>query len=277
MNSDWQRKNVLVTGSGTGIGREITLEFGRRGANIALHYAHDQETEGIQSALAELKQLGSLAHAYFADFTDLSQATRLVRQAMADFGPDEHLDVVINNAGITLNVPFRQCTPDQFDILVNVNLRALFFITQVALDYMVSNGGSIINLSSVHAFAGKSGHSIYAMTKTAIVGLTRQLSIELAPFKIRVNAIAPGWIETENQHKVMDFDARKEGAKVPAGFLGQPLDVAKAVVWLSSEEARYFTGQTFIQDGGMTSWLAVDEGWRDVSTAPFGRPYVLTG
>lgn len=138
---------------------------------------------------------------------------------------------------------------------------------------MHHTGGSIVNLSSVHAFTGMSGHSIYAATKGAIVALTRQLAIELAPFKIRVNAIAPGWIETENQHKVMEFTDDAEGSKIPAGRLGQPIDVAHLAAFLAAPDC-YINGQTIILDGGLTAPLIVSDAWRQASDAPFGRPYV---
>jgi NAD(P)-dependent dehydrogenase (short-subunit alcohol dehydrogenase family) len=136
-------------------------------------------------------------------------------------------------------------------------------------------GGAVINLTSVHALEAMPEHTVYAGTKGAIVTFTRVLAIELAPRNIRVNAIAPGAVEVENHHVVIpDYDAGAFGKLIPAGFVGQPIDVAKAAVFLASSDARYIIGQTLVVDGGTTSWMPFSDGFRQPIQASFGKGYV---
>jgi NAD(P)-dependent dehydrogenase (short-subunit alcohol dehydrogenase family) len=264
-------KRVLVTGAGTGIGRAIALEFARAGAHVALHYCHD--ATGAATAVDEICQRGGQAKAFKADFNSVEEARKLADDAIAFLGG---LDVLINNAGITMNRPFEQVTPAQFDTLYHVNVRAQFFVAQAALPALLQRGGGvIINISSIHAFEGYAQHSVYAGTKGAIVAMTRELAIELAPRGIRVNCIAPGAIEVANYYKAMpDFDPKAAGQLIPAGFIGQPIDIARAAVWLASDEARFIVGQTLVIDGGTTAWMPFSDAFRQQSTAQFGKGYV---
>lgn len=264
-------KRVLVTGSGTGIGRGIALEFAREGAAVALHYAHS--AAGARAAVEEIRQFGGQAEAFPADLNHVEEAQGLARQALEFLGG---IDVLISNAGITMNRPFDQVTPEQFDVLYHVNVRAPFFLTQALLPAMLAQGaGVVINITSIHAFAGMPGHSVYAGTKGALLAYTRELAIELAPQGIRVNAIAPGAVEVENYYKLMpDFNPEAVGRNIPAGFIGQPWDIARVALFLASDEARFIVGQTLIVDGGTTSWIALNDGFRKPSTSPFGRGYV---
>jgi NAD(P)-dependent dehydrogenase (short-subunit alcohol dehydrogenase family) len=132
----------------------------------------------------------------------------------------------------------------------------------------------VINLSSIHAYQGASGHSVYAGTKGAIIAYTRELAVELAPLGIRVNAIAPGAVTVESHRRVMSFDPDELGSGIPAGFAGSPRDVAKLAVFLAGDDARYILGQTIVIDGGTTAWISFGDGFRHPSTAPFGRGYV---
>lgn len=266
-----QDKRVLVTGSGTGIGREVALEFAREGAAVALHYAHSEP--GARSAVEEVLATGGRAEAFHADLRSVQEAPRLVAEAVGFLGG---LDVLVNNAGITMNRPFEEVTEEQFDTLYHVNVRAMFFVTQSALPSLRERGtGVIVNMTSVHAFEGCPQHSVYAGTKGAIASFTRALAIELAPQGVRVNAIAPGAIEVENYYKAMpDFNRDAVGQCVPVGFVGQPLDIAKAAVFLSSDGGRYILGQTLVIDGGTTSWLPFNDGFRKPMNAHFGVGYV---
>ena len=197
-------KRVLVTGSGTGIGKGIALEFAKKGAMLALHYSHS--ADGVQDALEQIKTKASgKAKAFKADFNNVKEIQSLAKQVIEYLGG---IDVLINNSGITMNMPLEQTTPEQFDTLFNVNIRAMFFLTQAVVPTMEKQGkGVIINLASNHAFTGLSEHSVYAATKGAIVSFTRTVSLELAPKGIRVNAIAPGGVLVENWHKAMpEFD-----------------------------------------------------------------------
>jgi NAD(P)-dependent dehydrogenase (short-subunit alcohol dehydrogenase family) len=264
-------KRVLVTGAGTGIGKGVALEFARAGADVALHYAHS--SAGALEAVAEAHALGVRAEAFPADFRSADEAKHLAEVAAGFLGG---IDVLYNNAGITMNLPFEEVTVEQFDTLYNVNIRAMFFVTQACLPYLVAAGhGVVINTTSIHAFEGMPEHSVYAGTKGAIVSYTRELAIELALKGIRVNAIAPGSVSVENHYKVMEHhDPEAEGRSVPAGFIGEPSDIGRVAVFLASDDARYIVGQTIVVDGGTTSWMPFNDGFRQPITTWFGRGYV---
>ena len=263
-------KRVLVTGSGTGIGREIALEFARQGASVALHYAHSQD--GAMSAVKQIKRSGGRAIALRADLASVDAARQLADQAIKFLGG---LDVLINNAGITLALPFEEVTPEQFDTLYHVNVRAQFFLTQTAIGALTKCRGTIINVSSIHAIEGNPHHTVYAGTKGAIIAYTRALAIELAPRGVRVNAIAPGCVVVENYKRaVPNLNMNAVARAIPAVFAGQPIDVARAAVFLASDDARYILGHTLIIDGGTTSWMPFNDEFRNPAKTEFGKGYV---
>ena len=265
-----KNKNVLVTGSGTGLGREIALEFAREGANVVLHYS--QSAEGALSAVKEIQQMGGKATAIKADLKDVEQAIKLATGAIEFLGG---LDVLVNNAGITMTQEFEKVTPEQFDTLYNVNVRSAFFIIQTVLPTMIKQGGGvIINLSSVHGIRAYKGHSVYAGTKGAIIAYTRELAVELAPQGIRINAIAPGAVPVENHFKAAGTDdISGYGKVIPCGFAGTPLDIARIAIFLASDDARYIIGQTIVADGGTTSWMSFSDGFTDAGLR-LGKGYV---
>ena len=264
-------KRVLVTGSGTGIGRGVALEFAKEGAAVVLHYAHSEA--GAASAVEEIRQGGGKAAVFKADLAEIDQVQSLAEQARGFLGG---IDVLVNNAGITMNKPFLQVTPEQFDTLYNVNIRGMFFLTQAVAPDMIEQGdGAVVNLTSVHAFAGMTEHTVYAGTKAAIVGFTRVLSLELAQKGVRVNAIAPGWILVENHLKVLgDFDQEAAAGEIPAGVLGAPHDVGKLAVFLASEENRYIVGQTVVIDGGQLAIMPNTGDFRETRQEQWGQGYV---
>jgi NAD(P)-dependent dehydrogenase (short-subunit alcohol dehydrogenase family) len=265
-------RRVLVTGSGTGIGREIALEFARQGADVVFHYSHSRD--GAEAALDEARRAGAAkVTALGADFRRHDAVVQLARETLDFLGG---IDVLVNNAGITMNRPFDQVTPEQFDTIYGVNIRAMFFVTQALVPTMIrQQSGAIINLTSVHALEGMPEHTVYAGTKGAIVAFTRALAVELAPQGIRVNAIAPGAVEVENYRVAMaDYDAAALGRLIPCGFVGRPSDIAKAAVFLASEDARFIVGQTLVVDGGTTSWMPFSDAFRQPLGGQFGKPYV---
>ena len=175
-----------------------------------------------------------------------------------------------------MNKPFLDVTPEQFDTLYNVNIRGMYFLTQAAVPTMIEQGsGAVINLTSVHAFAGMTEHTIYAGTKAAIVGFTRVLALELATKGVRVNAIAPGWILVENHLKVLgEFDRQDAGSTIPAGVIGAPEDIGKLALYLASDESRYIVGQTIVIDGGMLAIMPLSGDFRDQRQEQWGQGYV---
>jgi NAD(P)-dependent dehydrogenase (short-subunit alcohol dehydrogenase family) len=264
-------KRVLVTGSGTGLGREIALEFARQGADVVLHYVHS--VGGAESAVEEIRSAGGKATAIKADLSDVTQAKRLALEAIEFLGG---LDVLINNAGITMTLEFEKVTPEQFDMVYNVNVRGQFFVLQSILPAMIKQGGgAIINLSSVHGISANKGHSVYAGTKGAIIAYSRELAVELAPKGIRINVIAPGAVPVENHFKAAgdEIDLSGLGDLIPCGFAGTPLDIAKVAIFLASDDARYIVGQTIVVDGGTTSWMSFSEGFREIGLR-LGKGYV---
>lgn len=268
-------KKALVTGSGTGIGREIALEFARQGADVVLHYAHSDA--GAKSAVAEIEAMGRRAAAFKANFTSVDEVEALADQAMDRLGG---IDCLVNNAGITFNKPFAKVTREQFDMMYQVNVRAQFFLAQRVVAAMVEQGGgAICNITSIHGVQGAPEHSVYAGTKGAIIAYTRALAVELAHKGIRVNAIAPGWVTVENYHKALpgfNEAESREAAKnaVPVARPGEPLDIAKLAVFLCSADAGYIVGQTIVADGGTTSLMSLISDFRSESTARFGAGYL---
>jgi NAD(P)-dependent dehydrogenase (short-subunit alcohol dehydrogenase family) len=187
-------KRALITGSGTGIGREIALEFSREGADVALHYGRSQQ--GAQSALETIHAMGRRATALRANFENADEALDLAERAIGFLGG---IDCLVNNAGICVNKPFLRLTRPVFDTLINVNLRSPFFVSQRVVQHMLEHGGgAICNLTSIHGLQGAPEHSAYAATKGAIIAYTRALAVELAHKGIRLNAIAPGWVTVES-------------------------------------------------------------------------------
>ena len=270
ISQDMKGKRVLVTGAGTGIGRGIAMAFAEAGAAVALHYSHS--ANGADTAVAAINHRGGRAAAFAADFTSVEAIKYLADTAVRFLGG---LDVLVNNAGITMNKPFDQVTVVQFDVLYQVNVRAPFFLTQAVLGELEKSRGTVVNITSIHAFEGYVEHSVYAGTRGAIVAFNRELAIELAPRGVRVNAIAPGSVEVENQYKVIpNFDPQASGRSIPAGFIGQPHDIAAAVLFMASPAARYIVGQTLIVDGGTTSWMPFGDGFRQKPGTSFGKGYV---
>jgi NAD(P)-dependent dehydrogenase (short-subunit alcohol dehydrogenase family) len=269
-------RKALVTGADTGIGREIALEFARQGADVVLHYSHHKD--GATSAAKEIKAMGRRAEIFGADFNDLDQALALANYAIKTLGS---INCLVNNAGVSFNRPFLKMEPDHVNKLFNINFRGQYFITQTVVKNMLEHkGGAICNLASIHGIQGAPEHSAYAATKGAIIAYTRALGVELAHRGIRINAIAPGWITTENYFKAIPGfteDGAKKAAEnaVPVARYGLPIDVARLATFLCGDDAGFLVGQTIVLDGGTVSLMSLISDFRTESASRFGEEYIL--
>jgi NAD(P)-dependent dehydrogenase (short-subunit alcohol dehydrogenase family) len=260
-------KLLLVTGAGTGIGKGVALELARRGADVAISYS--SSSKGALEAVEEINSLGRRAVAVKGNLGVVADCYRVVDEAAAFLGG---LDGIFNNAGITLTLDFREVTEEQFDKIYNVNVRGQYFCSQRAVVHMLKRGqdlqqrfpdktwagGSIVNMSSVHAAAGFPGHSVYAGTKGAIVTFSRELAVELCPLHIRVNVVAPGSIEVPSYFTNDPNYTREVGnSMVPWGRVGLPEDIGYLAAYLLSDASEFMTGHTLYIDGGLTAKMAI--------------------
>jgi 3-oxoacyl-[acyl-carrier protein] reductase len=245
--SQLQNKNIIITGATRGIGRGIALKMALEGANIAFTYS--SSTEAAISLETELKTFGIKAKGYQSDAADFTAAQDMVSEVLKEFGS---VDVLINNAGITKDNLLMRMNEDDFDQVMQVNLKSVFNMTKAVIKPMMSQRkGSIINMSSVVGVKGNAGQANYAASKAGIIGFTKSVALELGSRNIRCNAIAPGFIETE-MTAVLDENTVNEWRKaIPLKRGGTPLDVANACVFFASDLSAYITGQTLNVDGGM--------------------------
>ncbi|MDI9502235.1 MAG: 3-oxoacyl-[acyl-carrier-protein] reductase [Tissierellia bacterium] len=242
-----QGKNAIVTGASRGIGRAIALSFAKEGANIAFTYTKDEEGAGITRRL--LEDEGVRALAVCADGSDEEQAAKLVKEATDGLGP---VHILVNNAGITRDNLLLRMSADDFDRVLDVNLKSAFLLTKAcARGMMKQRYGKIINISSVVGVFGNAGQANYAASKAGLIGLTKTVAKELGSRGIRVNAVAPGFIQTDMTEALPEEVKEKMLGSVSLGSFGTPDDVAALCVFLASGDADYITGQVLHVDGGM--------------------------
>jgi 3-oxoacyl-[acyl-carrier protein] reductase len=242
-----QNKIVLVTGASRGIGRAIAFKMAQEGANVAFTYLSSVEKgEALEK---ELTDLGVKAKGYRSDASDYKQAEELMNSVVADFGT---IDVLINNAGITKDGLLMRMSEEQWDSVIQVNLKSVFNLTKAATKPMMkAKSGSIINLTSIVGIRGNAGQANYAASKAGIIGFTKSIALELGSRNIRSNAIAPGFILTEMTGE-LNVAATEEWTKsIPLKRGGQAEEVADACVFLASDMSKYITGQVLQVDGGM--------------------------
>jgi 3-oxoacyl-[acyl-carrier protein] reductase len=242
-----QDKVVLITGASRGIGRSIAEECAKQGAKVAFTYlSSDDKARALE---AELSQNGTLAKGFKSDASDYDQAQKLVEDVIEVFGT---VDVLVNNAGITRDTLLMRMTEQQWDEVMNTNLKSAFNLTKAVQRPMLkARKGSIINMSSVVGVSGNAGQSNYAASKAGLIGFTKSIAQELGSRNIRCNAIAPGFIETEMTAALDQKVVEEWRSSIPLKRGGNPEDVANLTVFLGSDMSTYITGQTINVCGGM--------------------------
>ncbi len=240
-------KTALVTGASRGIGRAIALELARQGANVTVNYAGNEAK--AQMVVEEIQKLGAKAFKVKADVTNEADVKDMVKQIISEFGS---LDILINNAGITRDNLLMRMKEEEFDQVINTNLKGVFICTKaVTRQMMKQRNGKIVNVASVVGVSGNPGQANYVAAKAGVIGLTKTAAKELASRNIFVNAVAPGFISTDMTDALTDEQRKGMHDLIPLGKLGEPEDVAKVVRFLASDDANYITGQTIHVDGGM--------------------------
>lgn len=239
------KRVAIVTGGGSGIGLAITEKFIASGIHTIIVGRDEKKLQAAKT------QLGDLCYPINHDVSDLPTIPSLIKKVIDNFG---HIDILVNNAGINMKKDFIEITDEEFQQIITTNLCSVFSISREVVKHMLPrNSGNIINISSMAAQYGMPRVIAYSASKTAIDGMTRAMAVELSPKGIRINAIAPGFIETAMTAKALNADPerkKKAVGRTPMGHMGQPMDIADAALFLSSDAARYITGVILPVDGG---------------------------
>ena len=242
-----ENKTAIITGASRGIGRGIALTFAQHGCNVAFTFS--SSVENAQSLERELNDLGIKAKSYQSNAADFDQAQALVNQVLEEF---ESVDILINNAGITKDNLLMRIGEEDFDKVIEVNLKSVFNMTKaIQRTFLKQRHGSLIHMSSVVGIKGNAGQSNYAASKAGIIGFSKAIALELGSRNIRSNVIAPGFIETEMTDKLSEEIVQQWRDGIPLKRGGTPEDVANACVFLASYLSNYITGQVLQVDGGM--------------------------
>ena len=243
-----ENKVALITGASRGIGEAVALKFAEHGASIAFTYLSSEEK--ARALEARLQEMGVKAKGYKSDAGDYKAAEQLANDVVKEFGT---IDVCVNNAGISKDNLLLRLTPEQWDDVMQANLKSVFNLTkQVMRPMMKARAGSIINMSSVVGVRGNAGQSAYAASKAGIIGFTKSVAQEIGSRNVRCNAIAPGFVETDMTHYLKDGGAEKWFEKIPLGRFGKTEDIANAALFLASDMSAYVTGQVLSVCGGMS-------------------------
>jgi 3-oxoacyl-[acyl-carrier protein] reductase len=244
---DFTGKSVLVTGSSSGIGAAIAQEFAAGGAKVAVHYRGN--SQGAESVAAAIREKGGECNIYQGDVSDSQQAAELVKQVQTDLGG---LDILVNNAGTTRDTLVLSMSDEQWDAVINTNLRSVYAVSRAALRGMIrKRWGRIINITSVVGLTGQAGQANYAASKAGIIGFTKSLAREVASRNITVNAVAPGFIPSALTDVLTEEQKAGIISNTPLGRMGTPEEVAWAVSFLAAERSGFITGQVLTVDGGL--------------------------
>ena len=244
---NFEGKTALVTGGSRGLGRAVCLELAKGGASVVLCYAGNEAA--AQETVREIEALGAKALAIRCDVSDAAQVDALVKAAVETFG---RIDILVNNAGITRDNLLMRMSEADFDAVIAANLKGAFLCMKAVSRLMLKQRyGRIVNLSSVVGLRGNAGQVNYAASKAGVIGMTKSLAKELASRGVTVNAVAPGFIETDMTAALPEAARTAAQNGIPMSRLGAPEDVAKAVGFLASDDAAYITGQVLAVDGGM--------------------------
>lgn len=240
-------KTAVVTGASRGIGRSIAIDLAKSGANVVVNYSGNEAK--ANEVVDEIKALGQQAFAVKADVSNAEEVQAMMKQAIDTFGS---IDILVNNAGITKDNLLMRMKENEWDDVININLKGVFNCTKAVTRQMIKQrNGRIINLASVVGVCGNPGQANYVAAKAGVIGLTKTTAKELATRHITVNAVAPGFISTDMTDK-LDENVQTEMLKqIPLARFGAPEDISNVVVFLASEGAGYITGQTIQVDGGM--------------------------
>lgn len=243
---DLEGKVALITGGSLGIGTAISLDLARNGADVALTYRrHEEEAKAI---VEQIRGMGRKGKEYKVDVSDFSEVQDLVQKVIEEFG---HLDILVNNAGMNWDGVIWKITEEQWDAVINVDLKGTFnFIRAVAPIFKEQQSGKIVNITSINAMRGRFGQCNYSAAKAGTIGLTKTVAKELGRYRVNVNAVAPGLIETEMIKTMPEEFKQKSLAETVFNSLGKPEDVAYLVTFLCSEKARHITGEVIKVDGG---------------------------
>ena len=244
---NFKDKTVLVTGGSRGIGAAIALSFAEKGADIALNYAGS--VQGAEETAAKIRELGVECKTYQADVSDLNQVEEMIKKAEEDFGG---IDILVNNAGVTRDTLFMRMKEEDWDKVIDTNLKGVFNCSKSVIRGMIKKrSGKIINITSVVALSGNIGQTNYSASKAGVIGFTKSLAQELGSRNIQINAVAPGYIETSMTESIPQNIKDELIKKIPSGRIGSPGDVANTVIFLASENADYITGQVISVNGGL--------------------------
>ncbi len=238
---------VLVTGGSRGIGRAVVDAFAARGDAVAFTYA--SQAEAAQAVVDGIVDRGGMAAAFQGDVRDLGRAEAIVRETEQRFGP---VTVLVNNAGIRRDGPLALMAAGAWHDVIDTNLTGTFNYSRCAIGAMMRSGGSIVNITSVSGISGLAGQTNYSASKAGVIGFTKALAREVARFGVRVNAVAPGFIESDMTASIDEKVRTRLYASIPLGGAGTPEQVAALAVFLAGPDAAYITGQVYAVDGGLT-------------------------